>query len=375
MNVTFSIQDPTRADTTYLYEAIVEAAHNAIAWRGVYSFASREAVNWLFDEPVISKLVSNGGQADLLVGLDAITNRQTLERLQELEQQYNHFNTRVFWNDVVPLFHPKLSDFTYPNGGRKLIIGSGNLTPGGLMHNIEAYTTISTKKAEEVDVSAFDEFLERHADAIRPIDDEALARADQNLISRVNKGQNAGRTRITFPPRSRRPTRLVPAGGNGGVATVDRVLIAQIPKAGGRWSQVHFNADVVRDYFRMMAFSSQRVFLSHVGADGGRSEVEVRPCVYSSSNKNHKIEFGAASSKAYPASPPVLVLRERHLRVFDYMLLVPESEGYADVIELMGSLPTVGRGMPRVITDMNTLEAAWATCPLLTPATVEDHLV
>ena len=375
MEISFCIQDPTRTDTTYLYEAIIGAAQGATTWRGVFAFASRDGVNWLFEDPVIGQLIASGGEVDLLVGLDAVTNRQTLERLQELEQGNQRFRPRVFWNDVVSLFHPKISDFTYPDGGRTLIVGSGNLTPGGLMNNVEAYTTISVDRAEEIDVSALDEFLERHSEAIRKIDDEALARAEQNLISRVYQGPQAGRINISSPPRTRRPVRLVPRGREGGVARVDRILIAQVPKAGGRWSQVHFNADVVREYFRLVDFATQRVYLSQVGSDGVRSDAEVRPLVYSSSNKNPKVEFGAASGRGYPASPPVLVLRERQLRVFDYMLLFPGAEGYSEVVGLTRTLPSVGRGMPRVITNMNTLEGAWAACPLLASESAEDQLV
>ena len=375
MEIEFCLQDPTRSDTTYLYEAIIGAAQGAYTWRGVYAFASRQGVDWLFDDPAIGQLFANGGEVDLLVGLDAVTNRQTLERLQELEQGYQHFRPRVFWNDVVSLFHPKMSVFTYPDGGRKLIIGSGNLTAGGLMNNVEAYTTISAVQDEEIDVSALDEFLDQHGEAIRRIDDEALERAEQNLIHRVNQGQLAGSINITAPPRTRRPLRLVPSVGDGGAAIVDRILIAQIPRAGGRWSQVHFNADVVRDYFRMVDFGTQRAYLVQVGHDGVRSEGEVRPCVYSSSNGNHKIEFGAASGRQYPATPPVLVLRERQLRVFDYMLLFPGANGYSEAFDLTNTLPRLGRGLPRVMTDINTLERAWAACPLLASESVEDQLV
>ena len=375
MEIAFCIQDPTRTDTTYLFEAILGAAQDATTWRGVYAFATREGVNWLFEDPVIDQLVTRGGEVDLLVGLDAVTNRRTLERLQELEQGNQRFRPRVFWNDVVSLFHPKISDFTYPDGSRTLIIGSGNLTPGGLMNNVEAYTTISADGDEEIDVSALDDFLEHHSGAIRSIDDEALERAERNLIRRVNRGRQAGGINITSPPRTRRPVRLVPAGGDGGAAIVDRILIAQVPRAGGRWSQVHFNADVVRDYFRLVESGAQRVYLSEVGSDGDRSDAEVRPLVYSSSNMNPKIEFRAASGRVYPASPPVLVLRERQLRVFDYMLLLPGADGYDEAIELTGALPRVGRGMPRVITDLNTLGDAWAACPLLASENAEDQLV
>ena len=135
--------------------------------------------------------------------------------------------------------------------------------------------------SHSLDVSALDEFLERHSEAVRSIDDQALARAEQNLIRRVNQGQQAGRVNISSPPWTRRPVRLAPTRIGVGVARMDRILIAQVPKAGGRWSQVHFNADVVREYFRLVDFGTQRVYLSQVGSGGVRfrcrSKTEVDP--------------------------------------------------------------------------------------------------
>ena len=375
MEIAFCIQDPTRSDTSYLFEAIICAAKGAAAWKGVYAFATREAVNWLFKEPVINQLVTNGGEVDLVVGLDAITNRQTLQLLQELEQLHEHFSPRVFWNETVSLFHPKFSDFTYPDGGRTLIVGSGNLTRGGLLNNIEGYTTISVAREEEIDVSALEEFLQRHAERIRKIDNEALERAERNYIRQEKGRQQDGRVIISSPSRGHKAVRLVPAGSEGNVIKVDRVLIAQVPRAGGRWSQVHFNAKSIREYFRGTDINSHRVYLTQVGVDGIRSNVEVRPCVYSQTNRNHKIEFGGARGKEYPESPPVLVLRELQLRVFDYMLLFPGVDGYAEVIELSETLQPLGPGMPRVITSLDSLESVWAECPLLILESTEDQLI
>lgn len=360
MEFHFCLQDPTHAETTYLYEAIIRAAVGAASWRGVYAFASRDGVNHLIEDPVVEDFMRQGGEVDLLVGLDAVTNRPTLERLQELEHRNNRFRPRVFWNESAGLFHPKLSDFTYANGRRTLIVGSGNLTPGGLMTNYEGYTIIAAEHDEEIDVSALDDFLERHEGEIRAIDDEALERAARNLVRPIEGARRAGGAVVRRPRRAR-----VPAGRPAPTAEFDRILIALVPRAGGRWAQVHFNTDVVREYFRTTDLQTQRIYLTQVADDGTRSDVEVRPIVFSESNRNHKIEIGAARGLEYPDTPPVLVLRERQLRVFDYMLLFPGQDGYESLVELTERLPTVGRGFPRVIADMATLEAAWANCPLL----------
>ena len=108
------------------------------------------------------------------------------------------------------------------------------------------------------------------------------------------------------------------------------------------------------------------MYLTQVAADGKREEVEVRPCVFSEINRNHKIEVRAAKGKEYPnEEPPILVFRERQLRTFDYMLLMPDEIGYSSLMELTDRLPSLGKGLRRVISDMNTLEDAWPYCPLL----------
>ena len=48
------------------------------------------------------------------------------------------------------------------------------------------------------------------------------------------------------------------------------------------------------------------------------------------------------------------------------MLLFPGEAGYGPLFDLSGDLPSLGRGFPRVVTDMDTLERAWGDCPLLT---------
>lgn len=39
MKFRFHLQDPTDEGTVYLYEAVLEAAVEAVSWRGVYAFA------------------------------------------------------------------------------------------------------------------------------------------------------------------------------------------------------------------------------------------------------------------------------------------------------------------------------------------------
>ncbi len=359
MHLRVCIQDPTHTGTTYLYEAILEAAERASAWRGLYAFATQDGVDHLIEDKVIHDLMGRGGGIDLVVGVDAVTNRATLERLQELEERHENFRPRVFWNEHRGLFHPKISDFALKDGGRVLVVGSGNLTPGGLMRNFEAYTVISGDHRDEIDIGAIREFLERHGDGIRSIDEEVLERAARNIVRPIGgRGRLGGRRgRIARDAPRDRP----PAG-------FERILIAQVPGAGDRWPQVNFNALVIGDYFRLTRLATERVYLTRVFADATRGEVEVRRCVFSESNRNHRIEVGAAKHLSYPEDgPPLLVFQERQLRTYDYMLIMPGEVGYDRVLELSNRLPSPGRGLPRPVTDMGELGRAWPDCPLLYP--------
>lgn len=360
MDFEFCVQDPTDPGTRYLYEAIIGAAAEATTWRGMYAFATRGGVDQLIEDPIVHEFMRRGGEIDLIVGIDAVTNRQTLERMQALEAKHQRFHPKVFWNTTSGLFHPKISHFGYADGCKKLIVGSGNLTPGGLRHNFEGYSVISGGQRDAFDLSSLDAFIGRHEADIRPIDQEALERAALNVVRPI-----AG------APRPRAPQQPRPAEIRAPVVhgvRLDRVLIAQVPAAGGRWSQVHFNTQITEQYFRVTNVAGQRVYLTSINAAGLRGEEEVRPVVFSQANGNHKIEIAAAKGLDYPVSPPLLVFRERQVRCFDYMLLMPDSPGYGALLDVSRVLPTIGRGLRRAITDIRTLAQAWPACPLLTTA-------
>lgn len=371
MDFEFCIQDPADPETHYLYEAIIGAAIEATTWRGMYAFATRGGVDQLIEDPVVHDFMNRGGAIDLIVGIDAVTNRQALERMQELEARHIAFRPRVFWNSTRGLFHPKISHFGYADGRKKLIVGSGNLTPGGLMHNFEGYSVISGGRRETLDLSSLDAFVARHAADIRPIDQEALERAALNIMHPV---AGVPRPRVPQPrPPVVRPAPVVPVAR---AAVLDRVLIAEVPDAGGRWSQSHLNAAVIQEYFRVTDLTTQRTYLTHVDAGGVRGEEKIRPIVYSTSNKNYKVEISAAKGKDYPpAGHPMLIFRERQVRCFDYMLLMPSDAGYNEAVALSQGLPRLGKGFRRSITDLPTLARAWPGCPLLTTvATLSDDV-
>ncbi|HEX2859603.1 MAG TPA: phospholipase D family protein [Alphaproteobacteria bacterium] len=357
MEVSFSLQDPTDPATTYLYEAIIAAVEGSTRWRGMYAFASRNGVDNLLSDTAMEGFLHAGGVAELIVGIDAITNRATLERLQHFEGKHPSFKPRVFWNAFKGLFHPKLSLFDYADGRQTLIVGSGNLTPGGFRTNFEGYTVVRTDPGESVDLASLNAFMTRHAASIRSIDNTALLEAAKNII-KVSKKTPAVPPPLVIP---------APTPAAAMITVTGRVLVAQVPAAGGRWQQLHLNAAVMAEFFHVSDHKNQRVFLTPVDSTGNPSDEEARQVVFSERNRNYKIEISQGRGKTYPTgTPPVIVFYERQLRTFDYMLVMPGDAGYRELIALSTSQPTVGRGHPRVIVNAAALQAAWPAAPLLT---------
>ena len=363
MEYEFHVQDPTTPDTVYLFEAIIGAVRGATSFDGIFAFASRAGVDSLFGDPEIRSFL-DGSTMSLLIGLDAITNRETLQRLKELEAEHADLQVRVFRNPTNALFHPKVARFKYADGSRSMIVGSGNLTPGGLRQNFEAFSVFRTAQSETMDSSSWDRFLADHAGDVRPIDEDALERAARNVARRPARD---------IEPASGVSAPIQSAGHDSvpDVAVVlagaSRFLVARVPKAGNRWHQVHFNVPVIEGFFRVRPNTTQRVYLRECKQDGTLGDEEWRPCVYSDANKNLKIEIASHHGEPYPdGGPPIAVYRELHARSFAYMLLMPGDPGYDAMFELTETRTTVGPGARRVIIDHEDIRDAWPTSPLIT---------
>ena len=360
MDCEIHFQDPASPDTVYLLEAIINASQGAASCSGIFAFASRGGVDSLIGDPDIQNFLHQSPMS-LLVGIDAVTTRGTLVRLKELEEEIERLDVRVFWNRTGALFHPKVARFEYPDGRRTMIIGSGNLTPGGLHQNFEAFSVVRSRADETFDVTSWDRFLIEHDEDLRTIDESALERAGKNVIrGRTNMRDvepNVERTPVAASPSENAEPSV---GGTG------RFLVAQVPKAGERWHQIHFNRDVIEQFFCVRLGTAQRVFLVECRHDGTLAEQEVRPCVYSEANKNPKIEIASHHGERYPdGKPPIAIYRELQVRSFAYMLLMPGDRGYDEMFALTEDRPTVGRGVRRVIVGTLDIRHVWPESPLL----------
>lgn len=115
------------------------------------AFASGPGVEAL--EPFFDVFLSDGNAIDIIVGVDRNgTTREAITRLYELQHAYPAQLTSRIFNapSNVAIFHPKL--YLYRAGDTlSAIVGSGNLTLGGLGHNFESlflYRNISARSNE-----------------------------------------------------------------------------------------------------------------------------------------------------------------------------------------------------------------------------------
>ncbi len=101
----------------------------------------------------IFECLDNGGKLEFMVGLDFnTTEAKAIKALQEIESRNPMMRCYCFSNalkDDTPVFHPKL--YLLNNGSlATVIVGSSNLTGGGLKNNIEVNAIIRADIGDEV---------------------------------------------------------------------------------------------------------------------------------------------------------------------------------------------------------------------------------
>ena len=395
MEFRLKLQDPTSGTTRYLDEEILDLLvdPNVREIDAIFAFASAKGAATILESAPFEAYMSRGGVFRLLVGLDAITSRAALEVIARAGDRYGgSFDGRVFKNEYATLFHPKLVRARRVDGSQRLLVGSGNLTPGGLRTNFEAFGVVEVP-ADLPGIDAdWDRFLTEHADEISAIDDEAFARGDTNQARSTATRKATGAAGKAGKPLPTGIPALSPEEAIEGDADTDdeteaakessadyietpsaavfapasteRFLIAEVPKAAGRWRQVGFNREVVEQFFQAEPNTSDRVSLSQFTASGFELEPP-RPVVLSGVNLNHRIEFRARRGDDYPTTGrPILLLREVGARTFTYVMVYPGEAGYAELAGVLASRKSIGQGVPRVIVSRADVVAAWSGMPL-----------
>ena len=111
---------------------LLDSLHHASVVTLVMAFAKRSG--W---KNIKEPLLGSAAQINIIVGLNfAITDPSLLSDWLELQAQ-EPYRFRVEVAPTDPVFHPKVILVESPHGDRFAIVGSGNLTGGGLGTNVE----------------------------------------------------------------------------------------------------------------------------------------------------------------------------------------------------------------------------------------------
>jgi hypothetical protein len=331
----FHIQDPSEAGRTLL-DVLAEAGDGAERGGGIFAFASERGVAMLLDDPVMTALTKSG-TFDLVVGVDAITNPRALVAMGKRASRRNGLSARVLLHDLPILFHPKLCWFV-EGGELTLVLGSGNLTPGGLTNNFEAFTVTSygppTAAAVEAQITAW---LTRWEQRLLATDaPEAVERAKQN-----SGAERSLRRPMPPEPEEAEPP---PPGGD----ELDG-LVAEITRNAPARTQVDIGKEQYSTFFGGEPKRKKRIRIQHVGPGDILGEIELRPLIETQSD-NYRFEAGGRGRRGYPADGR------------PYRLLWPGEPGHAD-LEAFLTAEQGADGVRRHPTDVASLRAAWPDSP------------
>jgi HKD family nuclease len=351
------IQDPYFSDSYTLHEAMIRSCTESISGQGAYAFASKSGIEILLKDAEFDSLLERGGFS-LIVGIDEITNIASLEALNEIKGIRPNLNVRAFdHNNRGSLFHPKLSYFKNEDESGSLIIGSGNLTLGGLRRNREAFSLVSLSPEEIIRIEQYwNGWLEQSSDYLKDINDpEVLRKANDNVFVR--------RARIapTLEP-TEEPTEIVTDDtilheDGWQFYPESNVLIAEIPRSGDRWKQANFDINTFQHFFGATpGDNSQRVLLRNINDDLTLSSIEIRPSV-SVVSQNYRFELDAASGLLYPINgKPIGVFIKLTTRMFLYHLYMPGQNQYEEINDWLGTNWS-GRAdrMKRIVTEVSSV--------------------
>ncbi|SKB84784.1 hypothetical protein SAMN05660916_02955 [Arthrobacter sp. 31Cvi3.1E] len=303
----------------YLLEHLLLESIGALRGGGIFAWANVNGVKSMLEDDTFDEflLASN---FRLFVGTDSITDPQAVDRLIDVATRRPRLDVRGFMSPTPSLFHPKMAWFEHEHH-LSLIVGSGNLTMGGLRSNWEAFVSLKLAGDDKKDaLNNIETFLTSVTDYLLPITDPRV-----RLRAEMNTGNERSLKAVSTPTPDR----------SSASSSFEEVLIAEIPKSGNRWAQANFDLENYVGFFGASAGSQRRISLHHVDSDGVVGEVESRPSVEVAS-QNYRFELAAARGRAYPENgAPIGVFFRLSTGEFLYSLLLPEDPGYDDVDGLL----------------------------------------
>lgn len=173
MEIELISQIQQSANDKTLAEVIIDILEKGCysCMKALVAFANYGGISGLSQELVKSSIT----EKQIIVGIDnRITSVEALDELIRLG-----FSCKVLHNSSSFIFHPKLYLFENENE-YCLIIGSGNLTTGGLVYNDECFVRMTGDKADSIYLQ-----VEGLFEQLWHSDDENIKQVDEYLINEL----------------------------------------------------------------------------------------------------------------------------------------------------------------------------------------------
>jgi HKD family nuclease len=371
----------------------------------VVAFAKLSGVRYV--EGPLSGFVSGGGRVDITLGVDMLGS--TYEAAWYLMNAVAP-RGRLLLASAEPgaTFHPKIFIFsdaaaTDPSPTRALrgasrvliLVGSSNLTRGGLHTNDEASILWRPRLSQPDEASAWASLTDALSSWLDAKDPSIVGRATASRLATLARegrlptelvlagarstaaGRVAARRSGSGRPRRRVPTpppltgSPPPATGPGAAARRSSpgfsVLIARLSFGRRRrWPQWELNSDILRGFFGISTPGTP-VPREGVNRSGVRLAAMSNPLVIGIGG-NRRLEFPEPDGRPDPSPRRVLlVVVDRRPSPFRYAVLLPGDAEYEAVDALNQSSAPIGQhveGTRRVIVPYAALATVWPGCPL-----------
>lgn len=334
----------------YLLEHLLLESIGAVRGGGIFAWVNVAGAKSLFDDDIFQEFL-NTGDFRLLIGTDTITDTPAIERLIQISAKHAKLTAQAFLSPTSSLFHPKLAWFEHDDHV-SLIVGSGNLTMGGLRSNWEAFIVehLTGREARE-SLEGIDYFITNQAQHLAELN-------DPRVLNRVKQNTGNERNLRRVPTQPPTPGDLQQA--------VDEVLIADMNRTQDRLAQANFKVKDYEEFFGAQRGTQRRVLLRLIGADGSVGDIQSRPSVEAKS-KNYRFELdGLKAAHLNSRGRPIGVFLRLLTGEFVYSLIRPEDPGFAELDTVLTAKSAErANQLRRIRITGEELSDTWPAAPIL----------
>lgn len=365
----------------------------------IVAYAKKSGVHRLL--PYMKSFKNNGGIITGIVGIDQLnTSYEAIKSLKDICNDLYIFHSE----SINQTFHPKIYLFKGENQAY-FTIGSSNFTAGGLFSNYElnysknldlnlsddglelnniesifnSYCDTSNPCCKVVNDKFIEDlycnkYIKKELELIRDRikNNNFLHNTPQNRLFGkesfiASNPQDISQNSSDYSLNGSTANNRISTAQNVSINDIENcILIRDLPRAGNRSKQVHFNMDIKDNYFRLNVNTT--IQIQQVFQDSSSAKIEDRVLLLSPVNRNVKIEVNGAECLDYNyptnGNRPILIFNKINDTFFTYMLLLDTDNGYTQLNNYLLSLPK-SKSLTYKITNIQTLLFLWHDCPLL----------